>query len=546
MKKEIITIGVIGIFLIVSISFYPAASIAVDMNEVEKTRQTTDVDVCQRCTEKIMDPRINENKEAVKHSYFLGALLVSDEYLSKSDPVGEVGYVPPEWDWRDAEINGIKGDWTTPVKYQGWCGSCYAFAALGALEAVISIQENDPTLDLDLSEQYVVSCADWYDTINGCKGGAACYVYDWMMHQGEGAIPEECFPYGAKEISCSEKCEAWERKVIPINGSGSWADAPDDFLKSKLIEKGPLVVQGMEAYEDFDNYTSGVYTHKYGGLIGYHSVVIVGYMDDPNIGSGGYWICKNSWSKNWGENGWFRIAYGECKINRSISYVTYKTGSIPSLMVDAVIDVNRWNPPAPKTMIDFHGVAAGGTKPYSWHWEFSDGYESDDRDPTHSYEKNGYYNVTLTVTDANGSTLSDTDEILIDTSPDKPTIEGSTQGKVGTEYTYNIAAIDPDSDDVKFSIWWKDYDGDKYTTTDFYHSGEKILFSYKWNRRGAYYIKVCAIDEYDIESDWTTLEVSMPRNKALNRPFLQFLQNFFEKYPNAFPILQAILQQSRI
>ena len=62
-------------------------------------------------------------------------------------------------------------------------------------------------------------------------------------------------------------------------------------------------------YQDFFSYRSGVYRHVTGGQAGGHCVEIVGYNDAQ-----GCWICKNSWGTNWGEGGFFRIAYGQCQL----------------------------------------------------------------------------------------------------------------------------------------------------------------------------------------------------------------------------------------
>ena len=59
-------------------------------------------------------------------------------------------------------------------------------------------------------------------------------------------------------------------------------------------------------------------------------------------------------------------------------------------------------------VIEFEGYAKGGVEPYSWYWEFGDGSTSDEQFPTHNYLSEGEFPVTLTVTDANGSTASDT------------------------------------------------------------------------------------------------------------------------------------------
>ena len=49
------------------------------------------------------------------------------------------GMLPQSFDWR----NYRGGDWTTPIRNQGQCGSCWAFGAIGALEAVINLEFND-------------------------------------------------------------------------------------------------------------------------------------------------------------------------------------------------------------------------------------------------------------------------------------------------------------------------------------------------------------------------------------------------------------------
>ena len=91
-----------------------------------------------------------------------------------------------------------------------------------------------------------------------------------------------------------------------------------------LLESGP-VSTGFFVYNDFRNFTGrGVYIwngddENPGG----HAVIIVGWQDDPAVVNGGYWICKNSWGTAWGEQGFFRIAYGQCGIDDTIQYVAY-------------------------------------------------------------------------------------------------------------------------------------------------------------------------------------------------------------------------------
>ena len=70
-----------------------------------------------------------------------------------------------------------------------------------------------------------------------------------------------------------------------------------------------------------------------------------------------------------------------------------------------------------------------------------------------------------------------------------------------------------------------------------YTSGEGLSKNYAWTEKGTYTIQVKAKDIYGEESDWTTLEVSMPKNKVVNKPFLRF----FEEHLHLFPILRHIL-----
>ncbi|CAG2064570.1 unnamed protein product, partial [Timema podura] len=82
------------------------------------------------------------------------------------------------------------------------------------------------------------------------------------------------------------------------------------------IQRGPIAVS-FEVYEDFDDYSGGIY--HYTGQVGIknvnsfeivnHAVLAVGYGVD-NATSEKFWIVKNSWGQDWGEDGYFRIRRG--------------------------------------------------------------------------------------------------------------------------------------------------------------------------------------------------------------------------------------------
>jgi outer membrane protein assembly factor BamB len=187
--------------------------------------------------------------------------------------------------------------------------------------------------------------------------------------------------------------------------------------------------------------------------------------------------------------------------------------------------------------IQFNGSASGGYSPYSWHWDFGDETTSTEQNPAHIYTNPGNYTITLTVTDDEDNTSSDTIWIYIqetNSPPNTPTIDGPTSGKVDTSCEYTFSAIDPDGNDVYFYIEWGDGTDSRWIGP--YNSGEKITKSHKWSEQGNYTIKAKAKDVFDEESEWATLEVSMPKNKIIN-PFERFLEN----HPLMFPLLRQLL-----
>jgi outer membrane protein assembly factor BamB len=99
--------------------------------------------------------------------------------------------------------------------------------------------------------------------------------------------------------------------------------------------------------------------------------------------------------------------------------------------------------------------------------------------------------------------------------PDTPTVNGPTQGNLRETYGYSAISSDPDDDNLYYYFEWGDGTGDISAVGE---SGESMVVSHSWNEEGTYIIKVKAIDEHGAESNWVTLEVSMPKNKAIN-PF---------------------------
>jgi len=286
---------------------------------------------------------IYSNKEKAtgnteSREYALGLIMDYDEegHLFPN-PVTLSADSPSSWDWRNTEYNSIVGDWTTSIKDQANCGSCWAFGVIAAFESIYNIQKGDPDEDIDLSEQLLVSCGMTYYPlyINGCCGGSLYYAVKLLSWYG--TVTESCFPYRAIDASgrdyqdcspgdtpnndpvkCSDKCDEWQDQVVKVKQFSGLADP--ESIKNAICNYGP-VAAGFMVYEDFLDYDCGVYEQRSTKEVGGHVIAIVGYDDDQQC-----WICKNSWGTGWGETkegtpnngndgGWFRIKYGECYID---------------------------------------------------------------------------------------------------------------------------------------------------------------------------------------------------------------------------------------
>ena len=110
--------------------------------------------------------------------------------------------------------------------------------------------------------------------------------------------------------------------------------------------------------------------------------------------------------------------------------------------------------------------------------------------------------------------------------PDKPTINGPIHGKKLTEYTYTANTTDPNDDNISYFFKWGDSTNSGWT--EFVPSGTSVSRSHRWFIRGTYTVSVKAKDDYGAESEWASLTVTIPRNKAMSN---SFFYNLLERFP---------------
>jgi len=235
-------------------------------------------------------------------------------------PLGlEQGDLPPvlpaAYDWRTLGK-------VPPIRNQGSCGSCWAFATVGALESAIMI--GDGVGSIDLSEQYLVSCNQdgW-----GCNGGGTAHDYHWWKKMGSeslaGAVPEAELPYQNSDVPCSGSYT----HPYQIQGWGYAGNpgTPDtQAIKQAIYKYGPVKVS-MCIGNAFQAYSGGVFNKDESSVCGggtNHAVVLVGW--DDSQGPNGVWILRNSWGVGWGEAGYMRIDRSVSGVGRYASYVIYQ------------------------------------------------------------------------------------------------------------------------------------------------------------------------------------------------------------------------------
>ncbi|MBA3028439.1 MAG: hypothetical protein FP816_06445 [Desulfobacteraceae bacterium] len=250
---------------------------------------------------------------------------------------------PATLDWRNE--GGI--NYVSPVKNQGSCGSCWAFATTAALESQVMIFQKGVLIDL--SEQILVSCSG----AGSCAGGSSATASNFIRDVG---LPlESCFGYVGTDNSCDNACVNWPTSTYGIVGwhrASSTTTTVND-IKNSLYLYGPVVAT-MYVYNDFYSYRTGVYSYTTGAYVGAHAIMVVGY-DDINQ----CFLVKNSWGTGWGEAGYFKIAYSEVTGTSRFGYSTMVyEGHEEPVIIDPVLPDAEITSPAQGSTLS--GITAIG------------------------------------------------------------------------------------------------------------------------------------------------------------------------------------------
>lgn len=220
---------------------------------------------------------------------------------------------PNSIDWRNKGV-------VNPIRDQGQCGSCWAFATTANAESVWAIYSGKL---FDFSEELLVDCASGVGYFNlGCNGGNPDSAFKYMINNGQ--CSETSYPYNAGTTKTAGTCQKCDSETAHFSSCYD-VKSNDQISLRGAVAKQPVTVAIEADTRYFQSYSGGILDSSSCGTNLDHAVEIIGYGTENGID---YWNVRNSWGSSWGENGYVRIKRtssindpGICGISISPSFI---------------------------------------------------------------------------------------------------------------------------------------------------------------------------------------------------------------------------------
>lgn len=224
----------------------------------------------------------------------------------------ESSILPPQYDLRNRER-------TPQVKNQGPFGTCWAFAALAAMESSLlpeEVQEFSPD-HMSIQNSFVLEQAAGGEYTMGMA-----YLTSW-----QGPVYEKDDPYGDGESRDDLQPVKHVQEVQLIEGK--------DFEKIKefVFKHGGVqtaiysALDNSQSYSPYYNFEKSAYCYV-GAEKPNHEIMIIGWDDNypkenfhEEVEGDGAFLCQNSWGEEFGDDGVFYVSYYD--VNIGIHNVVY-------------------------------------------------------------------------------------------------------------------------------------------------------------------------------------------------------------------------------
>jgi len=211
-----------------------------------------------------------------------------------------------------------------------YCGSCWAHGSVSALGDRIKIARKAQGIDINLSVQHILNCAN----MGSCHGGSVLGPYQWLHDiskaTGTGISYETSNPY----MACSSEsdqglCPGGDWTCTPENIARTCSTFPPagkcgpithypnatigdygpvsgaDAMAAEIHARGPIAC-GIDAAPIL-KYQGGIASMAGEGVD--HVVSVTGWGKDAASGKQ-YWIVRNSWGEYWGDMGYVYVEKG--------------------------------------------------------------------------------------------------------------------------------------------------------------------------------------------------------------------------------------------
>jgi len=215
-----------------------------------------------------------------------------------------------------SSYSSVEKGLVSPIKNQGQCGSCVAFATTNCVE---TCYKKITGKFGDYSEQQMVDCGYGKGGF-GCNGAYPHAYAKWAGDRGKGLASEKQYPYKNTHpsLTCSSRIPVFNQGAR-VSGS-YYTYGGDEELMKKLVYEHGAVVATVKAAGPFSSYGGGVFSGCHPGSATDHAISVVGYGTEGGVD---YWLIKNSWGTWWGDKGYIKIqrGVGMCGIGSHISVV---------------------------------------------------------------------------------------------------------------------------------------------------------------------------------------------------------------------------------